>query len=112
MKREYDRRRGSAASRGYDARWQRARDEKRRNEPRCEMCLERGLIVPATVVDHIVSIRERPDLRLVQSNLRSLCKRCHDQRTAFDQSIHRGHTRRLGCDASGWPIGQDHLWNR
>jgi 5-methylcytosine-specific restriction endonuclease McrA len=34
------------------------------------------------VVDHIQSIAERPDLRMMWSNLRSGCKRCHDAHTA------------------------------
>lgn len=44
---------------------------------------------PATVVDHKVSIRERPDLRLVWSNLRGFRKACHDRRTALEQGFAR-----------------------
>ena len=35
----------------------------------------------AEVVDHIKTISEAPELRLVWSNLRSLCKVCHDKHT-------------------------------
>jgi 5-methylcytosine-specific restriction endonuclease McrA len=35
----------------------------------------------ATEVDHIKSIRSRPDLRLTWSNLQSACKRCHSAKT-------------------------------
>ncbi|WP_410000518.1 hypothetical protein [Mesorhizobium sp. SP-1A] len=31
-------------------------------------------------------MRERPDLRLAESNLRSMCGPCHSARTARDQS--------------------------
>jgi 5-methylcytosine-specific restriction endonuclease McrA len=41
------------------------------------------------MVDHIQTIVERPDLRLVDANLRSLCKPCHDAHTA--SQVARGH---------------------
>jgi 5-methylcytosine-specific restriction endonuclease McrA len=37
-------------------------------------------------VDHIEPIEARPDLRLVDSNLRTLCNACHSARTAKDQA--------------------------
>lgn len=86
-----DRRRPSAARRGYDAAWRRFRRYHLDViEPLCRFCRERGLIVAAEVVDHIISIEERPDLRLDHNNLRSLCKRCHDERTAAEQGFNRG----------------------
>lgn len=39
---------------------------------RCEVC---G--APATNVDHIVPVSERPDLLLVRANLRATCARCN-----------------------------------
>lgn len=36
---------------------------------------------PATEVHHIIKIAARPDLRLDQENLMSLCKSCHGRRT-------------------------------
>ncbi len=47
----------------------------------CEFHQARGEIVQAAVVDHIKPISEAPGLRLVWSNLRSLCKSCHDKHT-------------------------------
>jgi 5-methylcytosine-specific restriction protein A len=38
--------------------------------------------MPASDVDHIKPITERPDLRLDPSNFRSLCGPCHGKRTA------------------------------
>lgn len=67
--------RPSSTQRGYDARWQTLRAQVLREEPRCA-CGK-----PATEVDHVVSIRRRPDLRLVRSNLRGKCKRCHSRKT-------------------------------
>ena len=112
-KREIDTRRGTAKERGYDAAWRKVRDLKLAQEPRCEVHLELGKVVPATVVDHISSIEERPDLRLVLSNLRSMCKPCHDARTARDHGFNKGkRVIARGCDAIGMPIDPQHGWNR
>lgn len=69
--------RPSAAKRGYDRDWQRLRVRVLREEPRC------ACGAPATEVDHQISIRLRPDLRLVRSNLRGKCKRCHSRKTCL-----------------------------
>ncbi|QBX37232.1 MULTISPECIES: AAA family ATPase [unclassified Brevundimonas] len=86
-KRKADSRRGSAASRGYDADWRRLRAALLQANPLCLFCEEAGIVEAATVADHIISIEDRPDLRLVWSNLRPLCKPCHDRRTARDQAF-------------------------
>lgn len=88
-KREVDELRGNSHQRGYDRAWQKLRSVFLREHPLCTFCAERGCITPAQVVDHITSIALRPDLRLVRENLRSLCKRCHDSRTATDQGFAR-----------------------
>ena len=111
-KRQIDKRRGTAKERGYDAQWRRVRLQKLSQHPLCEMHFERGKIVAATVVDHIISIEERPDLRLEMTNLRSLCKGCHDARTAADHGFNRGkRVTARGCDASGQPTDPAHPWN-
>lgn len=79
--RQRDRWRGSAASRGYDRTWQRLRLVVLAEEPLCRFCQQRGELVEATVIDHIVPIAVRPELRLDRSNLRALCKPCHDAHT-------------------------------
>ncbi|MGH6977841.1 MAG: HNH endonuclease [Brevundimonas sp.] len=94
-KRTQDNRRGSAASRGYDADWRRCRAAFLKRYPLCRFCEEAGRVEAATVVDHIISIEDRPDLRLDWSNLRPLCKVCHDRRTARDQAF--------GGRAARWP---------
>lgn len=43
----------------------------------CQMCKARGLYVPATMVHHIKTVRQRPDLALTKSNLMALCDSCH-----------------------------------
>ena len=77
-----DRERGSAAERGYDRTWRRLRLVVLAAEPLCRFCQAAGQVTAAAVVDHIEPVRQRPELRLVRSNLRALCKPCHDAHTA------------------------------
>lgn len=87
----YDKLRQNANARGYDWQWRKVSHEKLTRDPLCEF--ERGHVVNgvrvrkqckrrATEVDHRVPIAERPDLRLVWSNLRSACRTCHAAHTA------------------------------
>jgi 5-methylcytosine-specific restriction endonuclease McrA len=41
---------------------------------------------PTEVIDHIVPVRERPDLMWERTNLQGLCKACHDHKTALEDS--------------------------
>ncbi|MBP2309276.1 hypothetical protein GBZ48_34620 [Azospirillum melinis] len=98
-KRRHDETRGSARQRGYDRDWEKLQDAVVIERGcRCEACgtivvlrkREATAITPVAEVDHIESITDRPDLRLVRSNLRVLCKPCHSGRTARDQGFARG----------------------
>lgn len=75
-------RRPSAHARGYDAKWQAAAKAFLREHPLCVRHLVRELLVAATVVDHIRPHRGDYDLFWDRTNWQSLCKRCHDQKTA------------------------------
>lgn len=91
-----DERRGSPSARGYDRAWQRARKIYLQQHPLCECdeCKAGELRTTiAEVVDHRISIAERPDLRLEPSNLRAMAKRCHDRHTARTQGF--AQTRRV-----------------
>lgn len=81
--------------RGYDADWKRLRKRWLQLHPLCRHHEKRGIIVPATIVNHIEDIRDRPDLRLDESNLESLCKRCHDRHTAIRMNQQRRRARKL-----------------
>lgn len=81
---QYDERRGTAASRGYDRRWYRLRNQFIAENPLCKECLEKGIVRAADEVDHIIPIKVAPHLRLVKSNLQSLCKSCHAIKTWAD----------------------------
>lgn len=77
---EYEEGRGNSGDRGYDATWQKVREEKLADDPLCEEHLKRGETVAATMVHHIQSIKTYPELRLVKSNLMSLCNSCHEEK--------------------------------
>ena len=75
----------SPSKRGYGRDWQALRHRKLQADYLCEFHHERGERVLAEVVDHIRPIATAPELRLVWSNLRSLCKICHDKHTLSDK---------------------------
>jgi 5-methylcytosine-specific restriction enzyme A len=60
-------------------RWKLIREQaKQRDDYHCTHCGHTG--VPLDV-DHIIGWRQRPDLAFKLDNLRTLCRRCHNQRT-------------------------------
>jgi len=83
-----DERRGSAAQRGYDARWRRLRDAHLAREPLCRMCQRSDRVSAAVLVDHITPIADGGAV-LDDANLQSLCRRCHDNKTATDLARRR-----------------------
>jgi 5-methylcytosine-specific restriction endonuclease McrA len=89
--------------------WRDARAEcRRRAGNRCEWCGD-----PCRAngrVDHRIQIADRPELALVQSNLRLLCAACDNRRHAPERGGGRALVR--GADAQGLPTSPDHHWNR
>ena len=83
-RRAYEKSRPSPAERGYDSTWRKLRLEFLKAHPLCDFCHAGGRVTPAAVVDHILTIEARPDLRLEWNNLRSLCVRCHNTRSGHD----------------------------
>lgn len=80
----YDTQRASAAGRGYDSRWQKARKAFFARSPLCNQCLKNGKITAATVVDHVLPHRGNMKLFWDTSNWQSLCSTCHAKKTAFE----------------------------
>ena len=76
----------SAAARGYDSAWRKARKEFLQAHPLCEECLKQGRFVKATVVDHVKAHRGDESLFWDRSNWRALCKPCHDMKTGREDS--------------------------
>ena len=77
----------TTAQRGYGSRWQKARATflSRPENVLCRMCSERGLMVLATVVDHVIPHRGDQALFWDTSNWQPLCRRCHDGRKQADE---------------------------
>ena len=73
--------------------------------PMCKQCLERGIRVRVTCVDHILPVRLRPDLALVESNLRSCCVSCNKRNSDKDYGK-RTSVAKTGCTADGVPLGK------
>jgi hypothetical protein len=88
----------------YDsARWQRIRARQLMDHPLCAMCLQQGLVVPATVVDHVEP--HRGDwTKFVLGPFQSLCKPCHDSPKREIES--KGYSTEIGVD--GWPVDPHH----
>lgn len=102
-------RRGSAASRGYDATWRRLRAWHLTRQPLCRFCEQAGRTTLATVVDHIVPFKGREDpRRLDADNLQSLCETCHN---AVKQAQDKGGGLR-GSALDGSPLDPAHHWAR
>ena len=77
-----DANRGTPTQRGYGNDWRKMRAYHLRNNPLCVACKARGITEVASVVDHIVPHKGDEALRTDPDNLQSLCKRCHDSKTA------------------------------
>jgi len=88
--------------------WKQLRAQVLAEEPLCRMCSARGLVVPATDVDHIEDSREDFTDDNSRENLQPLCHECHSLKTAasMDKSVY------LGCDVNGVPLDPAHPWNR
>lgn len=108
---EADKQRPSARKRGYDSAWQKAAASFLR-EPGNQRC---ACGQPATVVMHKISIRERPDLKMVRSNWKPGCVRCNaiqadrerrQPRSRAEQGLPGGGSK-LSGDAMGPARGPD-----
>ena len=87
--------------------WLRRRRLQLQAHPLCRMCGARGVVTPATVVDHVQPHKGDWNL-FALGELQSLCKPCHDSpKRAFEL---RGYSRDVGSD--GWPLDPNHPANR
>ena len=75
-------RRGSAAARGYGYKWRMVSQAFLDAHPLCAECERRGLIRPATCVDHIKPHKGDKKLFWDRSNWQPLCQSCHSEKTA------------------------------
>ena len=83
VKQQDDAYRGSAASRGYDARWHNYRDWYLRQHPLCVACRAENSVQAATVVDHIIPLVKGGEM-YVEANLRWLGVAHHAKKTSIE----------------------------
>lgn len=76
-------RRGTAAERGYGARWQQARLVYLASNPLCRPCSKKSppRVTAATVVDHVTDHKGDQRLFWDQANWQPSCEPCHNART-------------------------------
>lgn len=67
----------SSSTRGYDYQWRKGRAEHLAANPFCVRCRAAGLIVAATVVDHVTPHNGNAVLFWDRNNWQSLCATCH-----------------------------------
>ena len=73
--------RGKTAERGYDGVWRKFRLWFLKRHPICVDCETEGIVRAATEVHHVKKLKQFPELRLVESNVRGLCWPHHNIRT-------------------------------
>ena len=71
----YDHARGTAAERGYDARWRKFRAWFLKRHPVCEA----DKTEPATTVHHTRGLKAHPEDRCNESRCMALCHSCHSR---------------------------------
>ncbi len=81
-RKQTDEQRGTVAERGYGWKWQKARIGWLSRHPLCAECERHDALAWAAVVDHIVPHRGDMAVFWDPANWQSLCKPCHDSKTA------------------------------
>ncbi len=66
-------------------RWRRFREWYIANHPLCVRCQADGYIVRATIVDHVVELKDG-GAPYDESNTQSLCLSCHNTKTALERN--------------------------
>jgi 5-methylcytosine-specific restriction protein A len=79
--------RPSPAARGYGPRWKKLRKMILARDPLCLECLKTGRVTPSTTCDHIVP-KARGGTDALE-NLRGLCRRCHETKSAREGQASR-----------------------
>jgi 5-methylcytosine-specific restriction enzyme A len=84
---QYDRWRGSAASRGYDRNLsQRIRPMVLRRDPICRDPFGVGCINQSKIVDHIIP-KAAGGSDSIEHNLQGVCDSCHNRKIRLEQSV-------------------------
>lgn len=89
--------------------WRRRRDHQLNTEPRCVVCLRLGVLVKATVADHIEPATDEHSFW--HGALQSLCS-MHHQAKRQAESNGKQWRPHMGCGPDGMPRDPEHAWNR
>jgi 5-methylcytosine-specific restriction protein A len=81
---QYEQNRNTEWQHLYGSKWQHARKSFLSQHPLCAECLKGGTTKAANVVDHIIPHKGNINIFWNVSNWQSLCKRCHDKKTATE----------------------------
>jgi 5-methylcytosine-specific restriction endonuclease McrA len=84
-------------------RWARLRRHQLLTHPLCAFCLERGVVEPATICDHVKPHHGDVN-KFWLGPFQSLCKQCHDSTKKVIEQ--RGYRLDIGLD--GWPLDKRH----
>lgn len=76
--------RGSPRERGYDSKWDRISIAFRKRNPCCLWCDQIGRDTLTDLVDHVIPVVDRPDLKYDWKNLLPLCVHHHGKKTAME----------------------------
>ncbi|WP_122555827.1 HNH endonuclease [Pseudomonas viridiflava] len=81
----------TAAQRGYDSKWQKARLVHLNANPLCVYCDRIGRVTAANTVDHVIPHRGDMTLFWDRSNWMSLCGPCHSSVKQAEESKSRSY---------------------
>jgi 5-methylcytosine-specific restriction protein A len=63
----------------HTTRWEKLRKIRLMIEPLCRECMKSGIVAVASIVDHIIPIRQGGDPWSLD-NTQSLCEKCHNKK--------------------------------
>lgn len=97
----------------WTTQWQRLRYAHLSIEPACRSCRERGRLVMANTVDHVIPISKGGPAFPDHEGLASYCGPCHSAKTARGDEAGAIKTTkpRKGCNADGSPLDPSHPWH-
>jgi 5-methylcytosine-specific restriction protein A len=98
-RRDHDRKRGSAAKRGYGRRWERLRAMVLARDPLCKIVILCNGTAPSTDADHIVARNAGGEDTM--ENLQGACHACHSYKTATEDSAFARRGKRRSYPANG-----------
>lgn len=97
----------TAHERGYTYQWQQSSKLFLEHNPLCKLCLQRGVVSAATLVDHVIPHKGDMTLFWCVDNWQALCNDCHNTEKKEIETL--GFSTSVGLD--GWPMDARHPVN-